>query len=142
VRKAGSCKPTLVDEGEQCAVGFVGAPPLPGLRYEADVLVVEIGEGTDVLRAVDHHLLPSKRRVEVGDDPDAPRLSEPECLRRRPVLASATERTALQLVLGRGLELRQPRTGAAAAAGGEDDSPSRQGVDAKVGQLPPESALD
>jgi hypothetical protein len=104
--------------------------------------VVEIAERADVLARVDDDLLPVERRVEVRDDADLPRLSEPERLRGRPILPTAAERTALELFLRCWLELREPGAGAVPASGREDDPPAAERIDAEVGQLRPESPLD
>jgi hypothetical protein len=68
--------------------------------------VVEIAERADVLARVDDDLLPVERRVEVRDDADLPRLSEPERLRGRPIFPAAAEGTALELLVRCRLELR------------------------------------
>jgi hypothetical protein len=59
---------------------------------------------------VDHHFLALEGGVEVRDNPDLPRLAEPERLRRRAVLAPGVEGTALELLARRRLD-----AGAAAA---------------------------
>jgi hypothetical protein len=89
-----------------------------------------------VLRGVDDDLLAVERGVEVRDDADAPGVAEPKCLRGRAVLAAGAEGAALELLLGRRLDLRQPGAGTVTAARGEDDLPTREWVYVEVDQLP------
>jgi hypothetical protein len=120
VGEARAGEPALVDESEDGAV-LVEHSPLPGFGDERDLVVVELGEGTDVLRRVDHDLLPLEGGVEVRNDADLPRIAEPKRLRGCAVLAADVEGTALEFLLRRRLELRQPGAGPVAAAWGVDD---------------------
>ena len=76
VRQTRACKPPFVDEGEDVAAYFADAR-LPRLRHGAYLFVAKLREGPHVLRRVDDDLLPVEGRVEVGDDPHLPRVTDP-----------------------------------------------------------------
>src|SRR5919204_3393097 len=124
----------LVDEREHGAVA--GHSLEPGFGDELDLSIVQVHEGAEVVGSVDHDFLALEGRVEVGHHPDAPRVADSQRLGRCPVLPPGTERAPLQLLLGRGFDLRQPRAGPVASRRREDDTAARQQVEPNVGQVP------
>src|SRR2546423_5852495 len=90
----------LVDAGVEVPGGLGGTAPRPRFRDEFELLVVELGERALVLAAVDHDLLTLEGRVEIRDDPHAPRLAPSQRLRRRPVLSPRAERARVELFVG------------------------------------------
>src|ERR671922_1036834 len=124
----------LVDEREHGAVA--GHSLQPGFGDELDLSIVQVREGAEVVGSVDHDLLALEGRVEVGHHPDAPRVADSQRLGRCPVLPPGTERAPLQLLLGRGFDLRQPGAGPVASRRREDDTAARQQVEPNVGQVP------
>src|ERR671922_1854425 len=124
----------LVDEREHGAVA--GHSLQPGFGDELDLSIVQVREGAEVVGSVDHDLLALERRVEVGHHPDPPRVADPQRLGRCPVLPTGTERAPLQLLLGRGFDLRQPGAGPVASRRREDDTAARQQVEPNLGQVP------
>src|ERR671923_2132744 len=123
----------LVDEREHGAVA--GHSLQPGFGDELDLSIVQVREGAEVVGSVDHDLLALEGRVEVGHHPDAPRVADSQRLGRCPVLPPGTERAPLQLLLGRGFDLRQPGAGPVASRRREDDTAARQQVEPNLGQV-------
>ena len=102
-------------EDREAVAAFGPRPPLPRLGDEIDRRVVESAERTHVRRAVDHDLLPLERGIEVRHDPDLPAgrtVTEPQRLRRCPILVAGAERARGGVVVGaagRPRPLRPPR---------------------------------
>jgi hypothetical protein len=133
VRQARAGELALVEEGVRLPFGSTA---VPCRAHGLDVLVVELGEGADVLGGVNDDLLPLEGRVEVRHDTHEPRaLSEPQHLRRSAILAAPAEWTPFELLVGRGLALRQPRPGPGRPSGCNHDAATRQRVFADLGQL-------
>ena len=104
VRQAAAGVAALVDQGVDVGKPVVSrrrGPLLPGLGHEPELVGRELGDRAQVLRGVDDDFLAIQRGVQIRDDPDLPRVADPEGLRRGAVLVPRAERAALELVAAR-----------------------------------------
>src|SRR5438105_11027036 len=114
VRQARARLSPFIDQGVQVAGRFCAAALLPRLCDQSDLIVVELRDRSEVAGRVHDDLLAVERRIEVGDDTDAPCPGggKDERLRRRHVLVTRAERTGGALFLGLFVELRLRGPGA------------------------------
>jgi len=78
VGKARSCLSSLVDEGVdvgKAVAGSGGGAGLPGLSYEVELALGELGQRAEVGGGMDDHLVALQCWVEVGDDPYPPGIA-------------------------------------------------------------------
>ena len=134
--EAGARFAALVHQCVQVAVADALAPAAPRLGDELELFAAEVGKRAQVLRRVDHHLLPRECGVEVRDDPDAPRilLGEYERVWRRTVLAAGAEGARFQLFGRWRIEGRLGGAGALRARRRDRDTAPGRGVDPEVAQ--------
>jgi hypothetical protein len=136
VRKARAGRLSFVDESVQVALRHCGAPPLPGLRNEIELLVDEFADRTRVPWHMNRHLLAVECRVQIGNDAylPGPALGKHEGVRRRTVLAAGAERALLELLGRQRVKLWCRRARTSRTRRGDRDAPARQRVKPKIGQ--------
>lgn len=127
---------TFVDERVQVTLRNSCPAPLPSLRNDAELLVIELSEGTRVPWHMDDYLLPFERRIQVGNDPHLPgaALWKHQGVWRRTVFSARTERALLELLGRRRVELWCRRARSPGTRRGDRDNPACQPVKPKIRQ--------
>jgi len=136
VRQRRACVASFVDECVEIAVGHGASAPAPCLRYEGELFVRELRDGSHVPWGVDGDLLPRECGLEIRHDADLPWIADAERLGRCPVLPAGAERARVQLFGCLGLDQCAPGAGTGGAVWGDGDEAARDRVATQVGQLP------
>jgi hypothetical protein len=137
VRQARSRFPTFVEKRKDVS-GLSAGSSLPRLCDEVELRVFQVADRAHVAPALNDDLLSLERGIEVRDDAYAPvpLVREHERLRRRHVLVPRTERTRLEFLRRRRVELWPCRSGTPRTTGCDHGDAAGVRVAAKLAAQP------